>query len=142
MGRTKGSKNKSKNDDKLFVKTPVKKEKIKIDIVSIKQGKPRKLDDGGYEEFEEPTTKPAPTVKKDEKILKVEGVMPKKESPNIPEVLVDGGMLYRWLVDLRRHYDDYIVGEETKTTKIRIYQVIDQITDYIMRMEKKKNGNI
>jgi hypothetical protein len=79
------------------------------------------------------------TEKEDKFKLKVDGVIPRKEAPNIPEVLVDGGMIYRFLLELRRDYDNIIVGgkDDTKESRKRAVQVIDTIMEYIMRMEKK-----
>lgn len=109
MSRKKGSKNKPK--------TPDKKENIKVEAVPIKK---RNL------EKQNPR----------EEVLKVEGVAPRKENPKIPEVLIDGGMLYRWLIELRRHYDE-LTQDDNKDIKKRVYQIIDEISEYILRMEKK-----
>jgi len=89
------------------------------------------------------TPKPTLPVPKTEevRIEKIDGVSPRKEAPSIPTVLVDGGMLYRFLLELRRDYDSYINADEkedVKLSKKRAIQVIDKIMDYIMRMDKKE----
>jgi hypothetical protein len=86
--------------------------------------------------------KPEPPKKQEckpiekEKPLRVEGVSARKETPSIPTVLVDGGMLYRFLLELRRGYDDFIVDKDAQSKKGTL-RVIDEIMEYIMRMEKK-----
>jgi hypothetical protein len=80
--------------------------------------------------------KPKDTAVVKEKPLKVDGVTPRKEAPPIPVVLVDGGYLYRFLLELRRNYDEFITDGD-KAGKKKSIEVIDMIMDYIMRMEKK-----
>jgi hypothetical protein len=86
-----------------------------------------------------------PKTEKEERIepRPIDGVVPKQEVPKIPEVLVDGGLIYRFLLELRRNYEHYTVPgekEEVKLSKKRAIQVIDSIMEYVMRMEKKQHG--
>jgi len=108
MGRTKGSKNGTTKKDIEQFKHPVVKTKEL--------------------EKNEPVVKDRP--------LRVDGVSPRKETPPIPQVLVDGGMLYRFLLELRRGYDEFVPTDD-KQTKRGAVRVIDEIMDYIVRMEKK-----
>jgi hypothetical protein len=119
MGRTKGSKNKPKDN------VTKKKEVEPIKPPIMKPQEPEKQREPKEDKFK----------------LKVDGVAPRKESPSIPEILVDGGMLYRFLLELRRDYDNYINSgkDDNKESRKRAIQVIDIIMDYIMRMEKKGN---
>lgn len=61
--------------------------------------------------------------------LEYRGVTAKTEHPKIPECLVDGGMLYRWLYDLRKTY----IEEKVDKREIKI---INEMMDYIIRMQK------
>jgi hypothetical protein len=115
MGRTKGSKN------------GVKKKEPTQDILERCSVKERPVSPSKL-----PFDKAVKVLK--EQSLRVEGVSPRKESPPIPQVLVDGGMLYRFLLELRRHYDELVSNEQNKKG---VMKVIDEISDYIIRMEKK-----
>ena len=105
--RPKGSKNKPKAE---IVKEPVVTVKKKIIKKSEESEDSRKI-----------TKKTEP--------LEFKGVEAKNEHPKIPECFVDGGLLYRWLNDLRKTY------LEEKVDKKEI-KIINEIMDHIMRMEK------
>lgn len=80
----------------------------------------------------EPSSKKKPTSK-DEPPLEFNGVTSRVDHPKVPECLVDGGMLYRWLNDVRKTY----IEEKVDKKEIKI---INEIMDYIMRMEKKQSS--
>ena len=111
ISRPKGSKNKPKEE---VVKEPV---------VTVKKKLVNKSEDliKESEDSRKITKKTEP--------LEFRGVEAKNESPKIPECLVDGGMLYRWLNDLRKTY------LEEKVDKKEI-KIINEMMDHIMRMEK------
>lgn len=117
MGRPKGSKNKTSQEPQVEVKDKIKEVRKTL---AVKPTEPPEEE------------KPQIQVKKTEKEeLSVNGVVPRIEHPKIPECLVDGGMLYRWLNDLRKTY----LEEKVEKKEIK---VINEMMDYIMRMEKKE----
>lgn len=143
MGRTKGSKNKvDKFAQPMVIKTNAAAKRMIEAMenptpIAVKSNLKEELEAGKKLMEERYGTK----GKEDKFKLKVDGVAPRKESPSIPEILVDGGMLYRFLLELRRDYDNYINSgkDDNKESRKRAIQVIDIIMDYIMRMEKKGN---
>ncbi len=104
MGRPKGSKNK---------KTLEVEEKQK----QVQKQEPK------------PEVKTEPKPSKKEEKLEYRGVSNREEAPKIPQCMVDGGMLYRWLNDVRKTY----LEEKVDKTAIK---VINEVMDYIIRMEK------
>jgi hypothetical protein len=142
MGRTKGSKNKvDKFAKPMVIKTDAAAKRM-IEAMEnptpiVRKSNLKEELEAGKKLMEE---RYGPKAKEDKFKLKVDGVAPRKEAPNIPEVLVDGGMLYRFLLELRRDYDNLIVAgkDDSKESRKRAIQVIDVIMDYIMRMEKKQ----
>jgi hypothetical protein len=115
MGRPKGSKNKNKTLEEVREKVSLK----------VKNDQPEKSKE--IEEVSVPKAEVSETKKSKE--LNMQGVTPRVEHPKIPECLVDGGMLYRWLNDVRKTY------LEEKVDKKEI-KIINEIMDYIMRMDK------
>jgi hypothetical protein len=133
MGRVKGSKNKPKTIDEV-------REKVSTEMKKETAPNKMKTEKSPQEEKEEPTQKKvieqmAPKVqvpvRGDKTELECKGVTPRQEAPRIPECLVDGGMLYRWLNDLRKTY------LEEKVDKGAV-KALNEMMDYIMRMEKKQ----
>jgi hypothetical protein len=104
-------------------KNKPKEEVVKEPVVTVKKKIIKKSEDLSKES--EDCRK---IIKKIEP-LEFKGVEAKNEHPKIPECLVDGGMLYRWLNDLRKTY------LEEKIDKKEI-KIINEIMDHIMRMEK------
>jgi hypothetical protein len=137
MSRTKGSKNKPKNTEQ-FKNTVVKTKELEkhVKIATALQPVGPGIGKEGERAANKPIIERSIKQSREPEVLKVESITPRKESPKIPEVLIDGGMLYRWLIELRRHYDE-LTQDDNKDTKKRVYQIIDEITNYIMRMEKK-----
>ena len=123
MGRPKGSKNKSNQEPKVEIKDKITEVRKTLAVKPIKPVEPT--------EESKPTIQVKNTDKED---LSVNGVVPRMEHPKIPECLVDGGMLYRWLNDLRKTY----LEEKLEKKEIK---VINEMMDYIMRMEKKERDS-
>lgn len=120
MGRPKGSKNKASKIEEPEIKDKIKE--VRKTLIAKTIEKPAE------------EVQPIQIKKVEKEELSCNGITPRMEHPKIPECLVDGGMLYRWLNDLRKTY------LEEKVDKKEI-KIINEIMDYIMRMEKKEREN-
>lgn len=124
MGRPKGSKNKANQIEESEIKDKIKEVRKTLTVKSPPSVETK------VEEDKSPTR----VKKADKEEISYNGIIPRIEHPRVPECLVDGGMLYRWLNDLRKTY------LEEKVDKKEI-KIINEIMDYIMRMEKKERDN-